>query len=107
MFGLREGSRKNRWTIAPRDIRCRMANRITRIVFRMVSGRQLFQHPSRLDRKYVMEKLLTYQQILKMVPGIKKTGSLPVRARSDESSNDVQNVTADLRSNPHNARGYS
>jgi transposase len=46
----------------PRDIRCRIANRLTRIVFQMISGRQLFRHPSRLDRGYVMEKLLTYHR---------------------------------------------
>ena len=32
------------------DVRCRIANRMTRIVFKMVSGRQLYKHPSRLDR---------------------------------------------------------
>jgi hypothetical protein len=46
----------------PRDIRCRIANRLTRTVFQMISGRQLYQHPSRLDRGYVMEKLLTYHR---------------------------------------------
>lgn len=46
----------------PRDIRCRIANRLTRIVFQMISGRRLYQHPSRLDRSYVMEKLLTYHR---------------------------------------------
>jgi transposase len=46
----------------PRDIRCRIANRMTRVVFKMVSGRQLFRHPCRLDRSYVMEKLLTYHR---------------------------------------------
>jgi hypothetical protein len=28
----------------------------------MISGRRLYQHPSRLDRSYVMEKLLTYHR---------------------------------------------
>jgi transposase len=45
-----------------RDIRCRVANRITRSIFQIVSGRRLFDHPSRLDRHYVMEKLLDYQR---------------------------------------------
>ncbi|MCP4303118.1 MAG: IS110 family transposase [Gammaproteobacteria bacterium] len=45
-----------------RDIRCRIANRLTRIVFQMIFGRKLFQHPSRLDRGYVMEKLLVYHR---------------------------------------------
>jgi transposase len=45
-----------------RDIRCRVANRIVRTVFQMVSGRRLYQHPSRLDRQYVLDKLLTFHQ---------------------------------------------
>jgi len=55
--------------VEPRDIRTRIANRLTRIVFRMVFGRQLFEHPSRLERSYVMEKLLVFQQDHKMAPG--------------------------------------
>jgi transposase len=43
-----------------RDIRCRVANRAVRTVFQMVSGRKLYQHPSRLDRQYVLDKLLTF-----------------------------------------------
>jgi transposase len=46
----------------PRDIRCRIANRLSRTVFQMISGRQLYRHPSRLDRDYVMDKLLTYHR---------------------------------------------
>ena len=45
-----------------RDIRCRVANRATRTVFQMVSGRRLYQHPSRLDRQYVLDKLLEFHQ---------------------------------------------
>ena len=40
-----------------RDIRTRIANRATRPIFHMVSGRKLYEHPSRLDRGYVLEKL--------------------------------------------------
>jgi transposase len=61
-----------RWEVAgaePRDVRTRIANRMTRIVFRMVSGRQLFEHPSRLDRMYVMDKLLVYLQDHNVPPG--------------------------------------
>lgn len=47
---------------APRDIRCRIANRMTRVVFQMISGRRLYRHPSRLDRGYVLEKLLTFHR---------------------------------------------
>lgn len=43
-----------------RDIRCRIANRVARSVFQMVSGRKLYRHPSRLDRGYVLDKLLTF-----------------------------------------------
>jgi len=45
-----------------RDIRCRIANRAVRPVFQMVSGRQLYRHPSRLDRSYVLDKLLEFHQ---------------------------------------------
>jgi transposase len=45
-----------------RDIRCRIANRAVRPIFRMVSGGELYHHPSRLDRSYVMEKLLTFHR---------------------------------------------
>jgi transposase len=45
-----------------RDVRCRVANRATRTVFQMVSGRRLYQHPSRLDRSYVLDKLLKFHQ---------------------------------------------
>jgi transposase len=43
-----------------RDIRCRVANRAVRAVFQMVSGRRLYHHPSRLDRGYVLDKLLAF-----------------------------------------------
>jgi transposase len=45
-----------------RDIRCRIANRAVRPVFRMVSGRELYHHPCRLDRGYVLEKLLRFHE---------------------------------------------
>lgn len=48
--------------VDPRDIHCRVANRVTRTVFQMVSGRQLYRHPSRLDRSYVLDKLLKFHQ---------------------------------------------
>ena len=46
----------------PRDGRCRIANRITRCVYHMVAGRRLFEHPSRLDRGYVLKKLLDFHR---------------------------------------------
>jgi len=48
--------------VDPRDIHCRVANRATRTVFQMVSGRRLYQHPSRLDRQYVLDKLRVFHQ---------------------------------------------
>ena len=45
-----------------RDIRCRVANRAVRPVFQMVSGRKLYRHPCRLDRGYVMDKLLVFHR---------------------------------------------
>lgn len=48
--------------VDPHDTRCRVANRATRTVFQMVSGRRLYQHPSRLDRQYVLDKLLTFHR---------------------------------------------
>jgi transposase len=46
----------------PRDVRCRVANRLTRSVFQMVGGRRLYHHPSHLDRNYVLDKLLVFHQ---------------------------------------------
>lgn len=45
-----------------RDLRCRVANRAVRTIFQMVSGRRLYRHPSRLDRDYVLDKLLEFHQ---------------------------------------------
>ncbi len=45
-----------------RDIRCRVANRAMRTLFQLVSGRKLYHHPSRLDRNYVLDKLLEFHQ---------------------------------------------
>jgi transposase len=48
--------------VNPRDIHCRVANRVTRTVFQMVSGRKLYHHPSQLDRSYVIAKLLQFHK---------------------------------------------
>lgn len=45
-----------------RDVRCRVANRATRTVFQRVSGRRLYHHPSRIDRQYVLDKLLAFHE---------------------------------------------
>lgn len=52
------------------DIHARIANRMTRVVFKMVAGRQIDRHPSRLDRGYVMDKLLTFYREHKIVPAV-------------------------------------
>ena len=51
-----------------RDIRCRIANRAARAVFQMVSGRKLYRHPSRLDRGYVLDKLLVFHRTHQTLP---------------------------------------
>jgi transposase len=43
-----------------RDTHCRIANRVTRPVFQIVSGRKLYRHHGQLDRGYVMDKLLAF-----------------------------------------------
>ena len=61
-----------RWNVGgaePRDIRVRIANRLTRVIYRMVLGGELYQHPSRLDRMYVMDKLMSFLQDRKASPG--------------------------------------
>jgi hypothetical protein len=60
--------------VDPRDIRSRVANRATRSVFQMVSGRKLYHHPSRLDRSYVLAKLLEFH---------KEHGTLPAEILRD------------------------
>lgn len=52
------------------DLHARVANRMTRVVFQMVFGRQIYRHPSRLDRGYVMDKLLTFYREHKIAPGV-------------------------------------
>ena len=65
-------SQAARWDVGgaePRDIRVRIANRLTRVIYRMVLGRELYQHPSRLDRMYVMDKLMSFLQDRQAPPG--------------------------------------
>lgn len=54
--------------VDPRDIRCRVANRAARPIFQMLYARQLFKHPSRVDRSYVLDKLLKFHQDHKTPP---------------------------------------
>jgi transposase len=88
-----------------RDIRCRVANRVTRTVFHMVAGRKIYQHPSRLDRGYVMQKLLEFLReretpattILTILKGA--ADQLPMTARPDEAQllSDIQRKAINSR----------
>jgi transposase len=75
----------------PRDLRCRVANRITRTVFQMIAGRKLFQHASRLDRGYVLNKLLDFHREHKspmdvVLADLKAaTDQLPIKDYADEA----------------------
>jgi len=77
--------------VDPRDIRCRVANRLTRTVFQMIFGRQMFRHPSRLDRGYVLDKLLTFHREHKTPPAVivrdlqQAAAQLPASSHSQEA----------------------
>lgn len=76
----------------PRDLRCRIANRVTRTVFQMVAGRKLYQHPSRLDRGYILKKLLEFHRehdskMSTILADINAASDqLPAYARADEAT---------------------
>lgn len=76
----------------PQDIRARVANRMTRVVFKMVAGRQIYQHASRLDRGYVMDKLLKFHRERETSPAVTVTDlkhaadQLPKSFRMDEQA---------------------
>lgn len=51
-----------KWTaqkVDPRDVRCRIANRGSRLIFQLVSGRQ-FYHRRGIDRQYLIAKLIEF-----------------------------------------------
>ena len=89
----------------PRDLLCRIANRVTRTIFQMVAGRKIFQHRSRLDRGYIMQKLLEFlrdretpsQTMLSILKDA--ADQLPMTARSDEAQllADIQRKAANSR----------
>ena len=98
----------NLWTSQgthPRDARCRVANRVTRSIFQIVAGRKLFQHPSRLDRGYVLKKLLDFHRDHdSLVPIIRDdlqaaTEFLPTKSYADEAKQiaEVQRKGANSR----------
>jgi hypothetical protein len=76
----------------PQDIRARVANCMTRVVFKMVAGRQIYQHASRLDRGYVMDKLLKFHRERETSPAVTVTDlkhaadQLPKSCRMDEQA---------------------
>jgi transposase len=46
----------------PRWSRVKVACRFTRILYQIVAGRQVFQHPSQRDRDYILDKLLAFHR---------------------------------------------
>jgi hypothetical protein len=45
----------------PRHIRVKIATRFTRLVFQLVSGRQVLRHPSMRGRDAILDKLMKFQ----------------------------------------------
>ena len=78
--------------VKPCDVRARIANRLTRTVFTMISGRQVYHHPSRLDRGYVIDKLLTFHREHKTEPAVivrdlkHAADMVPTSAHADEAT---------------------
>lgn len=75
----------------PRHIRVCIANRITRTAFQMVAGRKIFNHRSRLDRGYILDKLLTFHRqhdtpTSQILADLKSaTDQVPQHAHADEA----------------------
>jgi len=46
----------------PRHTHVRVASRLTRIMFQIVAGGKVFQHPSQCQRDYVLDKLLDFHR---------------------------------------------
>jgi transposase len=76
----------------PKDLHCRIANRFTRTIFQMVAGRKIFQHHSRLDRGYVLKKLLEFLRerdtpMSAILAALQDAADqLPTTARADEAT---------------------
>ncbi len=76
--------------VDPRDRRCRVANRAMRMVFQLVSGRQLW-HGKGVDREYLLGKLQTFHQRHEtpIAQSVKELGEafqwLPQSAYADEA----------------------
>lgn len=46
----------------PRHTRVRIASRFTRIAYQMVAGSQVYRHPSRCERSYILDKLVEFHR---------------------------------------------
>jgi transposase len=74
-----------------RDIRVRIANRMTRTAFQMVAGRKIFSHRSRLERSYILDKLLTFHRdhdtpLVRIMTDLKAAADqMPKYAYADEA----------------------
>lgn len=90
-----------------RDIRARIANRATRVVFQMVSGGQVFRHPSGLDRHYLMDKLTEFCREHQMTPDrtlnvlTHAAEQLPKSAQASEASRLKTTFQRRRRNNRH------
>ena len=77
--------------VDPRDRRCRVANRAMRMVFQLVSGRQLWRGKG-VDREYLLGKLQTFHQghDTPIAQSVKELGEalewLPRSAYSEEAN---------------------
>ena len=85
----------------PRHTRVRIASRFTRIAYQMVAGRQVYRHPSRCERSYILDKLVEFhrehetapERILtdlnlarRQIPADECSGeSVPLRARYEKT----------------------
>lgn len=78
--------------VKPCDVRARIANRMTRTVFTMVSGKQVYRHPSRLDRGYIIDKLMAFHREHKTGPAVivrdmkNAADQVPANARAEEAA---------------------
>jgi transposase len=76
-----------------------IGNRFTRIAYRMVAGGQVYDHPSRRERDYIIQKLINFHE--KHLIEIKETLSvlqtavdhLPASVRSDEARSLSEDLT--------------
>jgi transposase len=59
-------AKADRWRAQAKDqrwIRIKVAKHLSRLLFAMVAGRQLFPHPCRQDRHYILHKLMEFHRV--------------------------------------------